>query len=181
MTTHVALLYSIVIDRKRRVVMSDLRAIAESLGYLNVRSLASTGNLVFEAGEASVSAIEHSLEQAFAAFHGKHVDIIVKTADDWRRIVAANPFPAEAEADPDRVGIRVMRDPVDEGLLDFFRPYQTLGERVRIVDGHVWVYFQGQASHSRLAGQLTSGRMGGVGTSRNWNTVRRLGQMVGER
>ena len=99
MTTHVALLYSIVIDRKRRVVMSDLRAIAESLGYLNVRSLASTGNLVFEAGEASVSAIEQSLEQAFAAFHGKHVDIIVKTAEDC----AASSLPIPSRPRPKRI------------------------------------------------------------------------------
>ena len=33
MTTYVALLYSIVIDTKRRVVMSDLRAIAERNGW----------------------------------------------------------------------------------------------------------------------------------------------------
>lgn len=179
MATYVALLYSVVIDQKRRVVMADLRAIAEKLGYRNVRSLVSTGNLVFDADEAAVPHIEQALEQAFATFHGKHIDIIVKSAADWRRIVAANPFPAASEADPDRVGIRVMRDPADEKLFDFFRPYQTLGERVAIVDGHVWVHFQGQASLSKLAGQLTPKRMGGVGTARNWNTVKRLGEMVG--
>lgn len=178
MTTYVALLYSIVIDAKRRVVMSDLRAIAEKLGYTNVRTLVSSGNLVFDADETSVPAIERALEKAFADFHGKHVDIIVKDAADWKRLVAANPFLAEAEAEPDRVGVRIMRDPADAKLLDFFRPYQTAGERVAIIDGHVWVHYQGQASLSKLAGQLTPKRMGGVGTARNWNTVKRLGAML---
>lgn len=178
MTTYVALLYSIIIDAKRRVVMSDLRAIAESLGCRNVRSLVSTGNLVFDSAETSVPAIENALEKAFAAFHGKHVDIIVKSAPDWQRLVAANPFPTESEAEPDRVGIRVMRAAPRPDLADFLRPYQTSGERVAIIDGHVWVHFQGQASLSRLAGQLTPKRMGGIGTSRNWNTVKRLGEML---
>lgn len=178
MTTHVALLYSIVIDAKRRVVMSELRAIAESLGYRNVRSLVSTGNLVFDTDETSVPATEQALEEAFAAFHGKHVDIIVKTADDWRRLVAANPFPSESEKTPDRVGVRIMRDPLRPGLADFLRPYQTDGERVALVDGHVWVHYPGQISLSKLAGQMTPKRMGGIGTARNWNTVKRLGEML---
>jgi uncharacterized protein (DUF1697 family) len=180
MTTYVGLLYSIVIDARRRVVMSDLRAIAESLGYRNVRSLVSTGNLVFEADRTAVSAIERKLEKAFADFHGKHVDIIVKSAADWKRLVAANPFPAEAEAEPDRVGIRIMRDPLRPDLADFLRPYQTDGERVELIDGHVWAHYPGQISLSRLAGQLTPKRMGGIGTARNWNTVKRLGEMVSE-
>jgi uncharacterized protein (DUF1697 family) len=178
MATYVGLLHSIVIDAKRRVVMSELRAIAQSLGHTNVRSLVSSGNLVFETNEISVPAIEQALEKAFAAFHGKHVDIIVKTAEDWRRIVASNPFPAESGTAPDRVGIRIMRDALRPDLADFLRPYQTDGERVAIVDGHVWVHYQGQASLSKLAGQLTPRRMGGIGTARNWNTVRRLGEML---
>ena len=180
MAIHVGLLYSVVIDQTRRVAMADLRGIAESLGYGAVRTLVSTGNLVFEAGASSVSAIEADLERAFAAHHGKPVDIIVKTAVDWLDLVAANPFPVEAEAAPDRVAVRVMRDPVGQGLLDFLRPYQSRGERVAIAGGHVWIHYRGQPSLSKLAGQLTPKRMGGIGTARNWNTVRRLGEMVAE-
>lgn len=178
MSIFVALLYSVIIDKNRRVAMSDLRTMAEGLGYENARTLVSTGNLVFESREASAAAIEQALETAFADFHGKHVDIIVQAAEDWKRLVAANPFLAEAEAEPDRVGVRVMRDPADGKLLDFLRPYQKDGERVAIIDGHVWVHYQGQPSLSKLAGQLTPRRMGGIGTARNWNTVKRLGEMV---
>lgn len=180
MTTYVGLLYSIVIDSKRRVVMSDLKSIAEGLGYSNVRTLVSTGNLVFETDKRSVPQIESDLERAFEAFHGKHIDIIVKNARDWLKLVKSNPFRAEADQIPDQVGVRIMRNPADEKLLDFFKPYQTQGERVAIVDGHVWTHYQGQPSLSKLAGQMTPKRMGGVGTARNWNTVRRLGEMVAE-
>lgn len=179
MTIYVGLLYSIVIDARRRVVMSDLRAIAENLGYSNVRTLVSSGNLVFETAETAVPAIEQALEGAFARFYGKQVDIIVKSADEFRRLVAANPFPEDSEAAPDRVSIRIMRDPLRPGLTDFFRPYQTAGERIALIDGHVWASFPGQISQSKLAGQLTPQRMGGIGTARNWNTVRRLGEMLG--
>ncbi|TIX36354.1 MAG: DUF1697 domain-containing protein, partial [Mesorhizobium sp.] len=44
MQTYVALLYSIVLGEGRRVVMSDLKAMAESLGLNNPRTLVATGN-----------------------------------------------------------------------------------------------------------------------------------------
>lgn len=180
MTTYVALLYSIVIDKTRRVAMADLRGLAEKLGHRNVRTLVSTGNLMFDADEMSVPALETALEAAFADFHGKHVNIIVRSAENWRKLVAGNPFPEKSASDPDKVIVRVMREPADTKLLAFFEPYQTAGEEVRIVDGDVWIAFAGQPSQSRLAGVLAPKRMGGVGTARNWNTVRRLGEMLSD-
>ena len=52
MTTYVALLHSIVLTAGRRVVMRDLRAMAEDLGFTNVKTLVSTGN-PFADGEGS--------------------------------------------------------------------------------------------------------------------------------
>lgn len=178
MTRYVGLLYSVVIDASRRVAMADLRAIAQNVGCRNVCSLVSTGNLVFDADAPEIPVLEQALEAAFAAFHGKNVDIIVKSGADWQRLVAANPFRPEAEAEPDRVGVRIMREPARDDLAAFLRPYQTQGERVAIIDGHVWVHYRERTSLSKLAGQLTPKRMGGIGTARNWNTVKRLGEMV---
>ncbi|TIO91164.1 MAG: DUF1697 domain-containing protein, partial [Mesorhizobium sp.] len=47
MRTYVALLYSIILGEGRRVVMSELKAMAEAIGLKNVRTLVATGNLVF--------------------------------------------------------------------------------------------------------------------------------------
>ena len=178
MTTYVALLYSVVIDKTRRVVMADLRGLAEALGYRNVRTLVSTGNMIFDADEQPIGGLETALETAFAAFHGKHVDIIIRSADDWRRLVSANPFGEESTTNADRVVVRVMREPADHSVLALFKPYQTAGEQVRIINGDLWIAFPGQPSQSRLLGVITPKRMGGIGTARNWNTVRKLGEML---
>jgi uncharacterized protein (DUF1697 family) len=178
MNTYVGLLYSVVIDKARRVAMADLRTIAESIGCKNVRTLVSTGNVIFEAGDTSVPHLESAFEAAFADFHGKHVDIVIRDAARWRRLVAANPFPEESLANPDRVIVRVMRDPAEATVAALFEPYCRAGEQVRIVDGDLWIAFGGQPSQSRLLGVLAPKRMGGIGTARNWNTIRRLGEML---
>lgn len=178
MTTYVALLYSIVLGPGRRVVMSDLRDMAVDLGLANPRTLVATGNLVFEAEGKPVATLERELEAAFAQKFGKHVDIIVRDAAAWLKLVAANPFPEESEREPDQVGVRVMREPVTPDIVERLRPYVAADEKVAAVNGDIWLRFSRSAGTSRLLGALTPKRAGGIGTSRNWNTVRRLGDMV---
>jgi uncharacterized protein (DUF1697 family) len=48
------------------------------------------------------------------------------------------------------------------------------------VDGDIWLVFSRERPSSRLLAAANHKRFG-VGTSRNWNTVRRLAEMVGSR
>ena len=55
MKAYVALLHSIVLAGGRRVVMADLKAMAEALGYRAPRTLVATGNLLFKSPEKPLS------------------------------------------------------------------------------------------------------------------------------
>ena len=96
MQTYVALLYSIILGEGRRVVMADLKAMAEGLGLKNPRTLVATGNLVFEAratdigqaGTAAGNGLRKNLRPP-CRHHRAH-------AEDWLKLAAGNPFPAES-------------------------------------------------------------------------------------
>jgi uncharacterized protein (DUF1697 family) len=180
MQTYVALLYSIILSEGRRVVMADLKAMAESLGLKNVRTLVATGNLVFEARAGEVPKLEQRLEKAFEKTFGRHVDIIVRGAEDWLKLAAGNPFPAESAEAADQVAVRVMRERVPEEAAASLATYAAKDEKVLLVDGDIWLVFSRERPSSRLLAASNHKRMG-VGTSRNWNTVRRLAEMVGSR
>ena len=55
--------------------------------------------------------------------------------------------------------------------------YLTQGERLKLVQGDLWVHFKKEPNRSRLMPILGSKRLG-TGTVRNWNTVRRLAEML---
>ncbi len=176
--THVALLYSIVLAPGRRVVMADLREMAAGLGLLRPRTLGATGNLVFEAA-ASPRALEARLEAAFAERFGRAIDIIVRPGAAWGRLLAGNPFPEAAERDPSRLAARVMRRPVGPEVLAALEPYRSGEERLAVVDGDLWAHFPHGQGRSRLASAITPARAGGVGTFRNWNTLTKIGGLLG--
>jgi uncharacterized protein (DUF1697 family) len=172
--TWVALLYSIVLAPKRRVIMADLRELARELGYAAPRTLLASGNLIFEAEAEDARGIEARLEPAFAERFGRAIEIIVRDGAEWERLVDGNPFPEAAERAPSRVWARVMRAPVDAGLLERLEPYRAAEEKVAVVGGDLWVFLPDGAAGSRLASAMTPARTGGAGTFRNWNTLRKI-------
>lgn len=177
--TYVALLYSIVLTPQKRVVMADLRAMAEGLGYENVRTLVSSGNLVFDAPETVITDLEGRLEAAFPKTFSRHVDIVVRDAAGWLALAAANPFPEDADATPDQVAVRVMRNPVPVDAEARLRQAVAADEKFAIVNGDPWIVFSRERPNSRLLAAMNHKRLG-VGTSRNWNTVRNLARMLSE-
>jgi uncharacterized protein (DUF1697 family) len=177
MASHIALLHSVTIGDGRRLVMAEWRAMMAAVGLENPRTLVATGNALFDSENATIAQLEQRLEAAFARSFGRQVDTIVKTAAHWTRLVTANPFPDEAERDGTRLAVRVMRKPLDRAALERLQPYATQGERLAITHGDLWVHFDKDPTRSRLVNALTTKRLG-AGTIRNWNTVRRLGDMI---
>lgn len=174
MTTYVALLHSIVLGPGRRVVMADLKAMAAEAGFREVRSWVATGNLIFEGEDAPLAAVEERLEAGFRARFGKHVDIIARTAEAWKRLAAQNPFPDGNGAD---IGMRVMRKPLGADALSMLRGIAAPGTALALADGDLWIDFGGKPSETKLLSHLTTKKLG-IGTLRNANTVEALAAML---
>ncbi len=179
MSIYIALLSSITtLAPGRRVVMADLRSMAERLGLQTPRTMIATGNLLFEAKATAAARLEKQLETEFEKTFGKHIDIIVRSEADWRKMIVSNPFPKESKTDADHVVVRVMRKPVRDGMVAALEPYLANGERTRLIGADPWIHFARDIGHSKLAAAMTIKRIG-IGTMRNWNTVRGLGDMLG--
>jgi uncharacterized protein (DUF1697 family) len=173
---YVALLYSIVLPG-RRITAGDLIRLADAVGLSSPKPLLASGNLLFETQEQSVAALEEKLDAAFLGLYGKSVPIIVRPAEAWRQLAAKNPFPEASARDGSLVGVRVQRDRLGSEKLDLLAPYRCPDESVEIVDGDLWVRFPVQMPGRRLLTALTPRRLG-IGTLRNWNTVRRIAETL---
>jgi uncharacterized protein (DUF1697 family) len=175
--TFVGLLYSIGISGGRRLIMAEWREMMIGMGLVNPRTLIATGNVVFEHEPVAVGELEARLEKAYEMAFGRHVDCIVTPAKSFQKLARENPFKPESKQDGARVMVRVMRAPLEKEIEATLARYLIQGERVKIVGGHLWMHFPGPFNTSKLAPVLGSKRLG-IGTVRNWNTIRRLGEMI---
>ncbi|MEP6563817.1 MAG: hypothetical protein ABJB10_01675, partial [Mesorhizobium sp.] len=78
-----------------------------------------------------------------------------------------------------QVAVRVMRKPVRDEAVATLKSYIGEDEKMLAVGGDIWIVFSRTTPNSRLLTAASHKRLG-IGTSRNWNTVRRLTDMVGE-
>jgi uncharacterized protein (DUF1697 family) len=177
MARYVALLYSILLP-DRRIRGSDLIELAGAAGLVAAAPVLASGNLLFEARRQPAAALEKRLDAAFLARHGKPVPIMVRSAQDWLRLAAQNPFPEESGRNGSLVGVRVQRDRLGPETLVRLAPYRQPDERLAVIDGDLWISFPVQMANRPLLSALTPKRLG-IGTMRNWNTVRRIANMLG--
>ena len=160
-----------------RAPVGEQRAMAEEMGLNNPRTLQASGNLVVESGKAT-AALESEIEAAMERRFGLKVAAMVRTPEQWAKLIAVNPFPKEAAAHPAKVMAMVMKDGITPGALEAVQALCREGERVEAVDGVLYFWFPNGQGQSEIFKKATP-RMLGMGTGRNWNTVLKLGEMVG--
>ena len=160
-----------------RAPVGEQRAMAEEMGLKNPRTLQASGNLVVESGKAT-AALEHDIETAMERRFGLKVAAMVRTPEQWAKLIAVNPFPKEAAAHPAKVVAMVMKDGIKPGALEAVQALCREGERVEAIDGVLYFWFPNGQGQSEIFKKATP-RMLGMGTGRNWNTVLKLGEMVG--
>ena len=160
-----------------RAPVAEQRAMAEAMGLKNPRTLAASGNLVVDSGEATAT-LEYEIEAAMEKTFGLKIAAMVRTPDEWAKLVAANPFAKEAAAHPAKVLAMVMKDGIRPGALDACRELAEGGERVEAVGDVLYFWFPNGQGQTAIFKRATP-RLLGMGTGRNWNTVLKLGEMVG--
>jgi uncharacterized protein (DUF1697 family) len=74
--------------------MADLRAAFEAAGFTDVRTVLTSGNVVFAARSTSEAALEHKAEAAMQQRMGKAFLTIVRPIEELRELLATDPFRA---------------------------------------------------------------------------------------
>ena len=173
----VALLRGINVGGRNKVPMADLRALAADLGWTNVFTYIASGNLFFDAA-AEAAAIETTLEGAIDRRFGITIPVIVRVTAQWPDLIAANPFPEAADAEPDRLMLCLTKAAPRDDAASKLEEHARNGEQVRLAGGALWVYYPKGAGTSRLSPSLFDRLAGSPVTARNWRTVIKVGEFL---
>jgi uncharacterized protein (DUF1697 family) len=76
----------------RRVAMSDLRALFESLGFRDVRTLLNSGNVIFSAPKKRHGEVIKCIEKGLASQLGLTSPVTVLSGQEVAAVVRNNPF-----------------------------------------------------------------------------------------
>jgi uncharacterized protein (DUF1697 family) len=141
----------------------------EELGVAGVRTYIASGNVVF-ASRKSEAAIKSALEKRLAAYAGKPIGVMVRTAAEIARVLADNPF---AKSPPNRtMAFFLDRKPPADALAKI---RGQKDEDIRLGRREIYVHFPQGQGQSKLVIPAAA-----AGTARNMNTVATLAKMAAE-
>ena len=169
MVRYVALLRAVNVGGTGKLAMADLKAMGAAAGFRRIQTYIASGNVVFEAA-GTAAEVKAALEAALAAYAGRPVGVLVRTAAEIAGVLARNPFP---EAPGNRAVAIFLDGPPPADTLE--RLTGQRGEVVRLGEREIYVHYDAGMADSKLkipAAQL--------GTARNMNTVAKLAAMAAE-
>jgi uncharacterized protein (DUF1697 family) len=135
--------------------------------------------VVFRSDVHTAAPLERVLEQAAAKSLGLETDFFVRTARDWKAIVAGNPFPEEAERDPSHLLVMFLKEAPNREDVTALQSAIKGREVVRAKGRHAYVVYPDGIGRSRLTSAFIEKKLATRGTGRNWNTVLKLGALAG--
>jgi uncharacterized protein (DUF1697 family) len=173
----IVLLRGINVGGNKRVPMAELCTLAKKIGAVHVESYIQSGNLLVVTA-LSPSAFEAALERAIAKHFGFTVDVIARSASEWRRYAAGSPFRDAESARPHLLHLGLTKMKPKAGALAVLEPYAKAGERVRWEGDGLWIDFVAGVARSKLTPAVLDRAAGSTVTARNYRTVQKLWAMI---
>jgi uncharacterized protein (DUF1697 family) len=167
MQAFIVLLRAVNVGGTGKLPMTELKVMCEAAGFNSVRTYIASGNVVFQSAK-SESQVKAVLDVGLAAYFGKPVGVLVRTAAEMAAVLAKNPFPAM----PANLTHAFFLDkPPAADALDAVSG--KVNEQLRLGLREVYVYYPDGAGQSKL--KIPAAK---TGTARNMNTVAKLAEMA---
>jgi uncharacterized protein (DUF1697 family) len=173
MTQYVALLRGIA-PSNPNMANSKLRGVARDLGFDEVQTVISSGNLLFESETEVVGDLETRLESAWTDSLGFESTTIIRTRQDLEALIDLGPFGDLAHSPKTYLLVTFAKHRL---ALDFEYPYQPPGKAYQVVGSTSREIFSVTDTTPGGTPDLMSwldDRLGRQISSRTWLTVSRI-------
>lgn len=177
MPRFVALFRGINVGKAKRIAMADLRALLESLGYTQVKTLLNSGNAVFT-GAGAAPAIAKRVRAAVAQRLGVDAAVIVKSAADVAGMIDGNAL-AKVATDDSRLLVAAVQDNAALALAEEIAARRWGEERIHVGRHAAYLWCANGILESQAMGPLFAAFQDNC-TTRNWGTLKKIHVLLAE-
>lgn len=168
MTAYVALLRAVNVGG-RKLIMKELKNIANELGLGAARTFIASGNLLFTSDEAE-DMLSRKLEKAIGEHMKAEVPVMVRNGAEMQGVAAANPF---RDIPNNLVMAIFLSDAPPADTLE--KISGAADEKVALGKREIYAAYPGGSGRSKLRIPAAAG-----GTARNMNSVAKMAAILKE-
>ncbi len=173
---HAALLRGINVGGKNKLPMATLVGMFTQADCAEVRTYIQSGNVVFLATPAAAKHTAHLVARQIREQFGFQTPIVLRTADELRRIAANNPF-LPSDADVKTLHVVFLAERPDKRRTAALDADRSPGDAFCAVGREVYLHLPNGVARTRFTNNYFDAALGTVSTMRNWRTLLRLVEM----
>ncbi len=152
------------------LTMSELKRCFESAGFSDVKTLLSSGNVVFAAKDKTVSALERQVEKALAQGVGREFYTIVRSVSALQAIIDADPYRKYSLPEGAKRVVTFLRE---ERKPMIAVPAELDGARILEIKGREVFSAYVASPRGPVFMSLIEKALGSEVTTRTWETVKK--------
>jgi len=170
----ISMLRGVNLGPHNRIKMDALRALYESLKFEDPRSYVQSGNVIFRTKEKNGLQLTKKIQSAIQKKFGCCPEVILRTTDEMRKAIAANPFPDRTKAEPGKVLVTFLAAEPPAGAEANLEKFKDFPEKLHLKGRELYIYFPNGAGRSKLPWSAVDKLLKVTGTARNWNSVQAM-------
>ena len=170
----ISMLRGINVGGHNKVDMNALRALYQSLKFEDPRTYVQSGNIVFRAKEKISPALVKKIQDAIEREFDCRPEVILRTADELRKAIAASPFHASRGLEPGKILVTFLNAEPGPEARDTLLRLKRYPEEIHLKGRELYIYFPNGAGKSKLPWSSVEKLFKTTGTARNWNSVTKL-------
>lgn len=92
MPKYISLLRGINVGGKNKIRMSDLKALYENMGFLDIKTYIQSGNVIFSYPCKDKEALSENIQKEIIKKFGIQSIVLIKTKNEWQAVIKNNPY-----------------------------------------------------------------------------------------
>lgn len=177
MDRYVALLRGVNVGGKNALPMRELATMFRGAGCVDVVTYIQSGNVVFGAAAEGVVGVAAVIEKEISERFGVRSPVIVRTALEMGKVLAGNPFAGAAE---EMLHVYFLRDLPTKAQVKALDYERSAPDVFAVLGREIYLHLPNGMARTKLTNVYFDKALGTVCTARNWRTVGKLVEMLGE-
>jgi uncharacterized protein (DUF1697 family) len=172
MQTYISFLRGVNMAGHNKIKMTDLTALYKDLGFNDAETFIQSGNVIFTySSSKSVRSISLKIETAIHQKYKYDVSVMIRTYEEMKKLIPANPFLEEENFDPSKMAVIFLYDNPTEAQIQKVKDVDYPPDKFKVIGNEIFIYCPNGFGRTKLYTNFFENKMKVKGTGRNWKTI----------
>jgi len=177
MTKYIVLLRGINVSGKKKIKMSQLKAMLELLDFSEISTYIQSGNIILKSNITSPLKVSQIIKEGIYTTFGFDVPVLSKTIVEWEEILAQSPFEGHNDLETKKWYYVLLQETPSKQLINSLQQEQFTHERFMISNSCVYLSCDQGYGKTKCDNNFFEKKLQVSATTRNHRTMMKLLEM----